>query len=105
VQQSKIFIQVSSYEGLSFSLLQAMEAGTPCVISNIPGNLQVAQSGTEAMIVELDNRIELRESIQKVLESPDLAAHLITCARARISEFFNEDIQFHKLVKELQSEL
>jgi glycosyltransferase involved in cell wall biosynthesis len=105
VQQSKIFIQVSSYEGLSFSLLQAMEAGTPCVISNIPGNLQVAQSGKEAMIVELDNRIELRESIQNILESPDLAAHLITCARARISEFFNEDIQFHKLVKELQSEL
>lgn len=105
MKKSKIFIQVSSYEGLSFSLLQAMEAGTPCIISDIPGNLQVAQNGKEAIIVELDNRIELRESIKKVLNSPDLAAHLVNCARARIYESFNEDIQFHKLVKELQGEL
>ena len=105
MQKAKIFIQVSSYEGLSFSLLQAMEAGTPCIISDIPGNLQVAQSGKEAIVVELDNRIELRESIRKILDSPDLAANLVNCARARIYEFFNEDIQLHKLVKELQGEL
>lgn len=102
LQKSKIFIQVSSYEGLSFSLLQAMEAGIPCVITNIPGNLQVAKSGEEAIVVELDNQTELQYSIRKVLDSPELASNLVQNARKRISLYFNEEIQFEALVKEMQ---
>lgn len=104
LQQSKLFVQVSSYEGLSFSLLQAMEAGVPCIISNIPGNLQVAQNGKEAIIVDLNNQTQLLESIQRVLVTPDLATNLVNGARKRISESFNEEIQFQKIVEVIINE-
>ena len=104
LQMSKLFVQISSYEGLSFSLLQAMEAGVPCIISDIPGNLQVAQSGKEAMIVELNNRTELLDAIQRVLTSPKLATDLVNGARRRISQSFDEEIQFQRIVQELQNE-
>ena len=104
LQKSKLFVQISSYEGLSFSLLQAMEAGVPCIISDIPGNLQVAQSGKEAMIVELNNRTELLDAIQRVLTTPKLATDLVNGARRRISQSFDEEIQFQRIVQELQNE-
>jgi glycosyltransferase involved in cell wall biosynthesis len=105
LQKSKIFIQISSYEGLSFSLLQAMEVGIPCVVSNIPGNLQVAKNGEDALIVKLDNRTELQNSIRQILESPTLALKLVQNSREKISKYFNEEIQFETLVKEFQGEL
>lgn len=101
MQKSRIFVQISSYEGLSFSLLQAMEAGVPCVISDIPGNAQVAQSGKEAIFVELNNKSKLRDSIHEVLVNSELAASLTNNARARISQTFNEEIQFRRIVQEL----
>ena len=102
LQQSKMFIQVSSYEGLSFSLLQAMETGIPCIVSNIPGNLQVIQNNSEALIVELGDHKQLRQSIESILNSPTLANNLSLNSRMRICQDFNQDKQFQYLIEALE---
>jgi len=48
----KIFALLSSYEGLSFSLIQAMMAGKRIVVSNAKGNLDVIQDGVTGKVVK-----------------------------------------------------
>lgn len=45
LKRARIFALLSNYEGMSFSLIEALAAGTPCVVSDIRSNLDVIASG------------------------------------------------------------
>ena len=51
VQKLDVFLLLSDSEGLSISLLEAMEAGAVCVVSNIEANSQVIENGVDGFLV------------------------------------------------------
>lgn len=51
VRELDVFFLLSDSEGLSISLLEAMEAGTVCVASNIEANRQLIQNGVNGFLV------------------------------------------------------
>jgi len=51
VKTLDVFLLLSDSEGLSISLLEAMEAGAVCVVSNIEANRQVLQNGVDGFLV------------------------------------------------------
>ena len=51
VRKLDVFFLLSDSEGLSISLLEAMEAGTVCVASNIEANRQLIKNGVNGFLV------------------------------------------------------
>ena len=68
--RSKIFVLISDYEGLSFSLLQAMACGLPSIVSNIKGNLDVISDHDDGIIVDVNNSYELVDAINFLVRKP-----------------------------------
>jgi glycosyltransferase involved in cell wall biosynthesis len=105
LQQSKIFALVSSYEGLSFSLLEAMNNSVPVVVSDCTGNSQVIKSEVNGLIVPVLSVTELKDSLLRLDGNPDLAARLSQKARESIAERFCEELQLEKAITLLDIEL
>ena len=68
--KSKIFVLVSDYEGLSFSLLQAMACGLPVIVSNVQGNKDVIINNQDGLVVNLNEENALTNSIKNLIKDP-----------------------------------
>lgn len=55
LNSSKIYALVSDYEGLSFSLIEAMMAGKSILVSSAQGNLDVISQGINGYVVDLED--------------------------------------------------
>jgi glycosyltransferase involved in cell wall biosynthesis len=100
MNKSKVFCQLSDYEGLSFSLLQAMSRGLPCVISGIPANKDVFDSDMEAGIfVDINDKPEIAKVISGLLKSQDRSRELGMRSHQIVKEHFDETRQMEKMMK------
>lgn len=98
--KSKVFCQLSDYEGLSFSLLQAMSKGLPCVISGIPANRDVFDSDIEAgLFVDINDKPGAAKAIAGLLNSQDKRRELGMRSHQIVKEHFDETRQMEKMMK------
>lgn len=63
---SRAFILVSTYEGLSHLLIEALTLGTPIITSNAGGNAEVVQRGRCGYLVPLDDDSALIRAIETI---------------------------------------
>ncbi len=76
-----VFVQPSEDEGLSLALLEALGYGLPCVVSDIPANLEaIAQCGVS---FESKNILDLKQKLSALINRPDIMSMLGTVARER----------------------
>lgn len=102
--ESKIFCQISDYEGLSFSLLQAMVHQLPCVISDIPSNREVFKTNSTAAIFYTPlNRGLVLQEIKELLSSEDKRTHMGTEARAIVEHYFDENKKLQEMYELLNA--
>ena len=73
LEQLDAFWLASGYEGQSNALMEAMRAGLPVVVSDIPGNRDLVEPGETGWIVPVGDRAELARTMRYVLEHPDEA--------------------------------
>ena len=96
--KSRIFCQISDYEGLSFSLLQAMSVGLPTVLSDIAGNRQIFELEPKScVLVNLNRKDEIKSKIDDLLKSKDKMWEMGEVARSVVCVHFNEEKQFEKI--------
>lgn len=55
INASKVYALLSEYEGLSFSLLEAMMAGKEILVSAAPGNTDVISNGINGCVINVEN--------------------------------------------------
>ncbi len=67
-----IFINSSSYEGISNSLLEAMSCGLVPLVSNIPGNLRVVRDGCNGLFFNLKSKDSFLKSFNLIINSDEL---------------------------------
>ena len=58
-----IYLHTAHWEGLSYSLLEAMSLGIPCVVSDIPANREVIKSGVNGYLAS-----NINEYVDRLLE-------------------------------------
>ncbi len=100
IKASDIFILNTSYEGLSHQLLEVMALGVPIVTTNIGGNPELIGAGEEGILLEPNNKDELRDAISYLLNNPNAGKKLVQNAQKKVKSF-NEDNMLRSLAREL----
>ena len=101
--RSKIFVLISDYEGLSFSLLQAMACGLPSIVSNIKGNLDVISDNTDGIIIDVNNPSSLNDAISLLLGKPGDIVRLGENARDKVLSEYSQKNQLSQVIKLLRN--
>jgi len=85
MQASDVFALVSSLEGLPVSLIEAMAVGLPSVVSDIPANLQLIESGNHGLAVPVGDSHAIARSILTLIEDESGRRAMGASARAKVS--------------------
>jgi glycosyltransferase involved in cell wall biosynthesis len=97
-QMFDIFMLSSHYEGLPYSLLEAMTMGIPAVGTDVVGIKDLILHGETGYLVREGDYKELASAVIKMLENPDLLTILSQNAKNRAKMEFN----FVEGIKEYQ---
>jgi glycosyltransferase involved in cell wall biosynthesis len=97
LMQSRIFALISDYEGLSFSLIEAMSLGMPIITSMARGNTDVIENNVNGIIVNSNVSDEIAKAISDLLENAILAKKLGQQAKAKMEKEYNEANQLLKM--------
>jgi glycosyltransferase involved in cell wall biosynthesis len=95
IAHTDVFVMTSVFEGLPFSLLEAMAAGCPCVVAVADGNSDVIQNnenGFSCLSVE-----EFSQKIELLINNKGLREKIGKAAAAYVHEKHNIDIAINEL--------
>lgn len=84
-----LFVLPSLQEGLSIALLEAMAAGLPSVVSDIPGNRELIEPEQHGLCVPVQDPNALASAIDRILSERVLARRLGAAARLRASQDYS----------------
>jgi len=97
LQQSRIFALVSSYEGLSFSLLEALSMGKRILVSDIDANQSLFQGANFASIVDPEKPEEIDAAIKLMITDSRQNHERQEAARVFVNQRFNSKLQLKKM--------
>ena len=80
-----VFVEITRYEGFGLQVVEAMAAGTPVVVSDLPVLREVATDA--ALYVRLQDVEQLATSLRSLLADPGLRANLSARALTRVRTF------------------
>jgi glycosyltransferase involved in cell wall biosynthesis len=89
LQAGDVFVLISAIEGLPCSLIEAMSAGLPSVLSNIPAHTQLVDHEKSGLITELGNRQSIADGLVRLLGNPEARRAMGAAARKRIVGTFS----------------
>ena len=96
--RSKIYLNLSDHEGLSFSLLEAMSSGLPSIVSNIQGNTNIISNGIDGIVVNVKDENQLINAIKTLMDSPSDRLKFGRASRLKIESEYLQEIQIGKVV-------
>ena len=97
LMESQIFALLSDYEGLSFSLIEAMSLGMPIVTSMARGNTDVIENKVNGIIVDTNVSEEIAKAFSILLSDAVFAKELGQRAKAKMEKYYNEASQLMKM--------
>lgn len=83
------FWLASEFEGQSNSLMEAMAAGRPVVVSDIPANRELVAGGETGQLVKVGDSVGFAQWTDRILADPALATRLGEAARERMRTGFS----------------
>ena len=85
-----LFVLNSEYEGLSHTLLEVCQIGTPIVCTGVCGNPEVVEDGVNGLLVPPKDDAALAEAMHKLLSEPDLGRQYAAEGLRRMVSFQRE---------------
>jgi glycosyltransferase involved in cell wall biosynthesis len=89
LQAGDLFTLISAIEGLPCSLIEAMSAGLPSVVSNIPAHTQLIDNEVEGMVTVLGDKESIAAGLVRVLSDREAGRRMGAHARSRILQQFS----------------
>jgi glycosyltransferase involved in cell wall biosynthesis len=91
LQAADAFALVSSNEGFSCSLLEAMSTALPSIVSDIPANTQLIEDGVNGLVTKLRDEKSIASAIVRLFSDASLRETLGQAARRRVLENYSMD--------------
>ncbi len=91
LQLSDVFALISTQEGLSCALLEAMSTALPAVVSDIPANTQLIEDGKHGLVVRSGDEKAIAEGLSRLLGDRPARLRLGKAARARVVSEYSEE--------------
>lgn len=98
IDESVIFALISSYEGLSFALLEAMMAGKQILASDCKGNIDVISNGFTGSIVDPNDEKQLENALWELIDNPAKAREISKNAHKVAKEMYCAKTQLDLMV-------
>ena len=95
---SKVLLVPSAYEGLPMVILEALQAGLPCVATRVSGHPEVIENDVNGFLVTLDNPNEMGARCLEILGNPDLQQRMGDRGRRVVAERFSLPRQLDEYV-------
>lgn len=89
LQAGDLFTLISAIEGLPCSLIEAMAAGLPAVVSDIPAHTQLIETGVNGIVTKLGNQDSIAAGLLQMLGDLPSARRMGANARVRAVEQFS----------------
>jgi len=93
-----VFPSQNRLEGFGLVIAEAMAAGLPVVIADMPGVREVIEPGREGLLAEPLIADDLSEKIRTLLDDPELARRMGRAARERAEALYGLPTVAHSLV-------
>lgn len=90
ITRAHVLVLVSSYEGLSHTLLEANASGVPCVASDCGGNPEVIRHGENGLLVPYGDVPQLRAALAQLQADEELRYRLACNAKETSRRFDSE---------------
>jgi glycosyltransferase involved in cell wall biosynthesis len=83
-RSATVLVQLSSYEGMSNTILEALASGLPVVVSHIPENMELVEPDWNGLLFDAhEGAPKIARAIVGLYQSPDLWAQMSSQARER----------------------
>lgn len=89
--QSDLFVLPSLWEGLPMTVIEAMAAARPVVLTDVGGNRELVQSDAQGLIVPPNDGPALAAALLALLNDPERRVALGLAARERVRHTFSLD--------------
>jgi glycosyltransferase involved in cell wall biosynthesis len=87
--QLDVFVLLSRFEGCPYTPLEAMQAGTPVVLSRVVGNCDIVEQDVSGLAVAAEDPGAAAQAIVRILTDGPLAAVLAEGGRRRVATRFD----------------
>jgi L-malate glycosyltransferase len=91
LRSTDIYAHCTYGEGMSNSILQAMASSLPVVASNVRGVSNVLRHGVDGLLVPVDDPVALADTVEQLIENPELRASLAANARRRVEDELSQE--------------
>lgn len=91
-----VFVLSSDWEGLPMTILEAMAAGRPCVVTDVGGNREAVIDGETGFLVPPQNPDALAKSIIRLLKDKDMSKRFGERGQARFEKEFTVEMMVSK---------
>ena len=88
---AEIVIHPSHQEGFSNSILEAMAAGKPLIVTDVGGNPEAVRDGENGLVVPARNPATLAKAVDRLLRDDELRRRMGAASRRRVEEEFSMD--------------
>lgn len=92
LQLMDVFVLSSLAEGLSLSILEAMAAARPTVVTDVGGNREIVVEGETGFLIPPENPSAIAEKTLFLLRNKPLAIAMGKAGRRRVQTHFSRDI-------------
>lgn len=96
LQKCDVFALISDWEGLPFSIIEAMRAGLPVVASDVGGIPELVTDGVNGFLAPRDDKRLLTKRFQELLESAALRKRMSAASRQRYEAEFKFERMYEK---------
>ncbi len=105
LDDADIFTLTSASEGLSCSIIEALSAGLPCVVSNVGGNKELIEHGENGFVYELNEENQLPERINQLTYDCQLRKQMKANNQQKAKTVFSVEQMLSQYINKYQAML
>jgi glycosyltransferase involved in cell wall biosynthesis len=91
-RSATVLVQLSSYEGMSNTILEALASGLPVVASRVPGNIELIEPDGNGLLFDLDDKVsKIATEVVRLYLNPELWNRMSDQAREQIKAKYSWD--------------